>query len=228
MIVAVDTTLPARRRQIGDLPDLVNEPVTVLQHGAGQRAARLGQVALDPGQTVERGGKLGLHVAGKGFQVVLRERLLRERRAVRTAGQCQVQLSRTAAQDVAQIERTAHRRLVIGGVLRIRAAEVLMLHVPFQRLRHIGPGVALVAHEGGRRGQGRDGAVRGLPLDCPQKGRAGLEIGVLGQEPRDLYVGLHARAQPAVEFEDQLVVERDGGVGLFRRQKTRLHRGVHL
>ena len=79
-----------------------------------------------------------------------------------------------------------------SSAVGVAVADLLPLHVAVERLGHIGPGIALVAHELGGRGQRGDAAVGVDPVDRAQQRRAGVEVGLLGQEARHLDVGLHA------------------------------------
>ena len=92
-------------------------------------------------------------------------------------------------------------------------------------LEHEAPTVASVGDELLEHGQRRHAAVAREVLEGAGQARGAVERGVLGEEARDLEVGIEAVGQPAEHLHDQRLAEDDRGVALLARDPAHVRRG---
>ena len=80
-----------------------------------------------------------------------------------------------------------------------------------------GPAVAFVGGEGLEEGEG---GVVGGEMEIAEVGGDVVEVGDVGEEAADFYVGIFAMGDAAEDFEDGEVVVEDAGVGLLSGTQT--------
>ena len=166
---------------------------------AGAVHARRHAIGQAPAQRRAGGVELALHARRPRRHVGRRHALGREVRITRITREGQVQLGRAAAESGQR-----RQRAVAGG----------------QPLQQPAPAVVRVRHEILHHGQRpRPGAI--AVLQAAEQPRRVPEGGALGEEARDLDVGIHAGGQPPKVLEDDRVAEEDRRVALLAGQPAR-------